>query len=187
VLSGVHPAGSYDGDILVDGTRASFRGIADAQRAGLAVIYQELALVEEMTVAENIFLGCEPRRGWRIDWDRANVEARSLLKRFGIDMDPHHPLRELGVGQKQLVEIVKALSKNSRILILDEPTAALSGSEVAILMKILRDLRARGVALVYISHRLDEVKRLADRLTVLRDGSTVATLEAAHAEIPDII
>ncbi len=186
-LSGIHPFGSYEGEILVDGKRAEFRSLRDAEAAGLAVIYQELALVEEMSVAENIFLGAERRRGPWVDWDRAYADAASLLAKFRIELDPDTPVRELGVGQKQLVEIVKALGKQSRILILDEPTAALAESEVAILLRILGELRAAGVACIYISHKLGEVKSIADRITVLRDGASITTLPAAEADIPTII
>ena len=186
-LSGIHPFGSYEGDILMDGKRAEFRSLRDAEAAGLAVIYQELALVEEMSVAENIFLGAERRRGPWVDWDRAYADAAELLAKFRIELDPDTPVRELGVGQKQLVEIVKALNKRSRILILDEPTAALAEHEVAILLRIVRDLRATGVGCIYISHKLGEVKSLADRITVLRDGASITTLPAAEADIPTII
>ena len=186
-LSGIHPFGSYEGEILVDGRRAEFRSLRDAESAGLAVIYQELALVEEMSVAENIFLGAERRRGPWVDWDRAYADAATLLAKFRIELDPDTPVRELGVGQKQLVEIVKALGKQSRILILDEPTAALAESEVAILLRILRELRAAGVGCIYISHKLGEVKSIADRITILRDGASITTLPAAEADIPTII
>ncbi len=186
-LSGLHPFGSYEGEILVDGKPAEFRSLRDAETAGLAVIYQELALVEEMSVAENIFLGAERRRGPWVDWDRAYADAAELLAKFRIELDPDTPVRQLGVGQKQLVEIVKALGKQSRILILDEPTAALAESEVAILLRILRELRASGVACIYISHKLGEVKSIADRITVLRDGASITTLPAADADVPTII
>ncbi len=186
-LSGIHPFGSYEGEILVDGKRAEFRSLRDAEAAGLAVIYQELALVEEMSVAENIFLGAERRRGPWVDWDRAYADAAELLAKFRIELDPDTPVRELGVGQKQLVEIVKALGKQSRILILDEPTAALAESEVAILLRILCELRASGVGCIYISHKLGEVKSIADRITVLRDGASITTLPAAEGGIPTII
>ena len=187
LLSGLHPHGSYDGELVAHGQPAHFRSIADAQRAGLAVIYQELALVEQMTVAENIFLGSEPRRGPFIDWPRVHREAGSLLQRFQVAIDPASPVSHLGVGEKQLVEIVKALSKNSRILILDEPTAALAEHEVQILLAILRDLRAHGIACIYISHKLDEVFALADRITVLRDGATVFTSPASGTSKAEII
>ena len=143
------------------------------------MIYQELALVHDMTVAENIFLGSEPRtRFGLIDWhEDLSAKPRSCSKNSKSAIDPATPVAQLGVGQKQLVEIVKALSKNSQILILDEPTAALAEHEVLILLEILRDLRARGIACIYISHKLDEVFAICDRITVLRDGSSIATLE----------
>ena len=188
LLSGIHPHGSYEGRFEVNGAEARFTGIGDAAKAGIAVIYQELALVEEMTVAENIFLGCEPRRwGSFIDWPRIHREARALLERFKVNLDPAAQVSSLGVGQKQLVEIVKALAKDSRILILDEPTAALAEHEVLILLDILRDLRQRGIACVYISHKLDEVFGIADRITVLRDGSTVGTQEAKNTSKAEVI
>lgn len=188
LLSGIYPHGSYEGYFEVDGVEARFSGIADSVKAGIAVIYQELALVDEMTVAENIFLGCEPRRwGGLVDWPRMFREARLLLERFKVDLDPATPVKQLGVGQKQLVEIVKALGKNSRLLILDEPTAALAEHEVQVLLDILRDLRRRGITCVYISHKLEEVFAIADRITVLRDGSTVATLTAAETTREEVI
>ncbi len=186
LLSGLHPHGSYEGELIVDDQPAHFHGIADAERAGLAVIYQELALIDEMSVAENIFLGTAPRRGPFIDWSKLHRDAGALLQRFGVAIDPAAPLRRLGVGEKQLVEIVKALGKDSRILILDEPTAALAEHEVQTLLTILRDLRTRGLSCVYISHRLDEVFALADRITILRDGATIwtkATVETSKADV----
>ena len=188
LLSGIHPHGSYEGSFDVSGEEAKFATIKDAEKAGLAVIYQELALVEEMTVAENIFLGREPRRwGVFIDWPRMYQEAQALLDRFKVGLDPAAPVRTLGVGQKQLVEIIKALAKDSKILILDEPTAALAEHEVLILLDILRDLRQRGIACIYISHKLDEVFGIADRITVLRDGSTVGTKNAADTSKAEVI
>ncbi len=188
LLSGIHPHGSYEGRFEVNDVEARFETIKDAEKAGLAVIYQELALVEEMTVAENIFLGREPRRwGAFIDWPRMHREAQALLDRFKVDLDPAAPVRTLGVGQKQLVEIVKALAKDSKILILDEPTAALAEHEVLILLDILRDLRKRGIASIYISHKLDEVFSIADRVTVLRDGTTICTQSAANTNKNEVI
>ena len=187
LLSGLHPHGSYDGELTVRGQPAHFHGIADAERAGLAVIYQELALVEQLSVAENIFLGAEPCRGGLIDWPRVHREARELLERFGVEIDPHAECARLGVGQTQLVEIVKALRKNSRLLILDEPTAALAEHEVQILLTILRDLRQRGIACIYISHKLDEVFALADRITVLRDGATIWTKPTREIDLAEVI
>ena len=144
LLSGIHPHGSYEGTLEVAGREVRFDGVSDAEHAGLAVICQELALVESMSVAENIFLGAEPRRFGLIDWPRMHEEARALLDRFQILIDPKTPVERLGVGQKQLVEIVKALAKDSHILILDEPTAALAEHEAQILLSILRDLQEAG-------------------------------------------
>lgn len=188
LLSGIHPHGSYEGSFEVQGQEAKFASIADADRAGVAVIYQELALVEDMTVAENIFLGREPRRwGGFIDWPRMFRDAKALLDRFKVTLDPAADVRSLGVGQKQLVEIVKALAKDSRILILDEPTAALAEHEVLILLDILRDLRTRGIGCIYISHKLEEVFATADRITVIRDGASVFTSDAAKTSKGEVI
>jgi D-xylose transport system ATP-binding protein len=187
LLSGIHPCGSYEGELQVDGRTAQFRGIRDAEAAGIAVIYQELALVDEMTVAENIFLGREPRRGWRIDRERMHRDAAALLAQFGLPIAPDAPVRTLGVGHKQLVEIVRALGKRSRVLVLDEPTAALTEQEVAVLLDNLKRLRAQGTACIYISHKLDEVFAVADRITVLRDGASIVTMAAAEASVPLVI
>jgi D-xylose transport system ATP-binding protein len=188
LLSGIHPYGSYEGRLEVAGREAQFSGIADSGRVGLAVIYQELALVDEMSVAENIFLGREPRRmGVLVDWPQMMADARALLERFAVKLDPSALVKSLGVGQKQLVEIVKALAKDSKILILDEPTAALAEHEVVVLLDILRDLRARGMSCIYISHKLDEVFAIADRITVLRDGASVFTSAAKSTSKQEII
>ncbi|MDB6140864.1 MAG: D-xylose transporter ATP-binding protein [Verrucomicrobiaceae bacterium] len=188
LLSGIHPYGSYEGSFEVEGQEAHFASIADAGKAGVAVIYQELALVEDMTVAENIFLGREPRRwGGFINWPRMFSEAKALLDRFKVTLDPAAEVRTLGVGQKQLVEIVKALAKDSRILILDEPTAALAEHEVLILLDILRDLRSRGIGSIYISHKLDEVFAISDRVTVIRDGASVFTSDASQTSKAEVI
>jgi len=187
VLGGVHPRGTYDGELFIDGRPAALRSVADAKATGIAVIHQELALVDEMTVAENISLGKEPVRGGLIDWAAVFERARRLLRRLAIEIDPTARVRELGVGQRQLVEIAKALAADSRILILDEPTAALSGHEARMLLQIVRDLRARGVSCLYISHRLDEVFAEADRITVLRDGRRVVTRDARELTPTQVI
>jgi len=186
-LSGIYPFGGYEGDLTLSGRQAQFRNVSDARAAGIGVIYQELALVDDMTVAENIYLGQEPTRVGTIDWLTVYQGAAKLLNHFQISLDPATPVRRLGVGQKQLVEIVKALARDSRILILDEPTAALSEAEVAVLLDILRDLRKRGIACIYISHKLDEVFAVADRITVLRDGQSIITLDASQTNKTDII
>ena len=175
ILGGVYPDGSYGGRILVGGAEQRFAGVRDAESAGVAVIFQELSLVKEMTVGENIFLGREPRRLGVIRWEELYRRAQKLLDELRLPVDPRTPVRNLGIGQQQLVEIAKALSQNARLLVLDEPTAALTESEVETLFRILEDLRARGVGMIYISHKLEEVFRISDRITVLRDGRTVGT------------
>lgn len=187
-LSGIHPHGSFEGVMRVEGQEVRFRHLQDAEDAGIAVIYQELALVPELSVAENLFLGQEPltRWGW-IDAMTMEKLAREKLAEFGLQLDPRTRVAHLGVGQQQLVEIVKALMKRSRILILDEPTAALSESEAEILKRVVKDLRRSGVSCIYISHRLDEVFELADRITVLRDGSSVGTMTREEATREELI
>lgn len=175
VLSGVYPDGTFTGDIIINGEKKVFKSIKDSEKAGISIIYQELALAKEMTVGENIFLGNEPKTFGVIDWDTLYVEAKKWLKSVGLEIDPETKVKNLGIGQQQLVEIVKALSKNSEIIILDEPTAALTEAEVALLLEILRKLRKDGVTCIYISHKLNEVLAIADSVTVLRDGKTIAT------------
>ena len=176
-LSGIHAHGSYEGEIVMNGAVQRFTSISDSERVGLSVIHQELALVPEMTVAENVFLGHEPRRFGMVDHDRMIGDTDELLSRWGIHVSASSQIADLGIGQRQLVEIAKALRKESKVLILDEPSAALTDKEVATLLQIVRELRSRGVSSVYISHRLEEVFALSDRITVLRDGQTVVTLD----------
>ncbi len=175
VLGGVYPHGAYGGEIRIDGAPQQFANVRQAEAAGIAVVYQELSLVKDLSVGENIFLGREPRRFGVVRWDELYGRAQKLLEDLHLQIDPRTPVRQLGIGQQQLVEIAKALSQNARILVLDEPTAALTETEVETLINILDKLRARGVGMVYISHKLDEVFRLSDRITVLRDGRTVGT------------
>jgi D-xylose transport system ATP-binding protein len=187
LLAGIHPHGSYEGELLIDGRPVAFHSIRDAEAAGIAVITQEFALVDELSVAENIFLGRILRRGWRVDWLEMHRRAAELLSDFGLTLSPEAPVRTLGIGQKQLIEIVRATDKQSRVLVLDEPTAALTEQEVMVLLDHLRRLRAQGTACIYISHKLDEVFAIADRITVLRDGGSVLTLDRAAATIPLVI
>ncbi len=187
LLGGIYPHGSYEGELQVDGRPVTFRGIRDAEHAGISVITQEFALVGELSVAENIFLGRAPRLGWRVDWPEMHRRAAALLADFGLNIAPDAPVRTLGIGQKQLVEIVRAMDKKSRILVLDEPTAALTEQEVEVLLTHLRRLRALGTTCIYISHKLDEVFAIADRITVLRDGASITTLATHDATIPVVI
>jgi D-xylose transport system ATP-binding protein len=173
VVSGFYPAGSYGGEILLDGVPARFRSIHAAEARGIALISQELALVPELSVGDNLLLGREPVRAGLIDRAAAEADSARALSLVGLEVDPACPVRELGVGQQQLLEIAKALLKQARVLVLDEPTAALTERDVERLFGLLRDLRARGVAIAYVSHRLDEIFRIADRITVLRDGRSV--------------
>jgi len=179
VLSGVYPAGTFEGEITVGGAAKDFQGIKDSEAAGIAIIYQELALVGQLSVCENILLGHEICDGFgKIDWNASFEKASRALKKVGLNISPAHKTMNLGVGEQQLVEIAKALAKNSDILILDEPTAALTESESNRLIAILKELRKEGITCIYISHRLKEVFELADTITVLRDGRTVATAPA---------
>jgi D-xylose transport system ATP-binding protein len=187
ILAGVYPYPEYGGEIVLDGTERRFANVRDAEQAGIAVIYQELSLVKDLSIAENIFLGREPRRFGIINWEELYSRAQKLLDDLHLTIDPRTPVRNLGIGQQQLVEIGKALSQNARILVLDEPTAALTDAEVETLFGILNDLRARGVAMIYISHKLDEVFRISDRITVLRDGKTIDTTATAASDEPRVI
>src|SRR5436190_6040908 len=175
VLSGVYPEGSFDGEILIDNSIRHFSGIRDSEDAGIVIIFQELSLVKELTVGQNIFLGKEPSGFGVSNWSELYHRAAKLLKDLHLTIDPRQKVGALGIGQQQLVEIAKALSQDAKILVLDEPTAALTESEVETLFGILEKLRAKGVGLIYISHKLDEVFRMSDRITVLRDGRTMLT------------
>jgi putative multiple sugar transport system ATP-binding protein len=184
VLSGVYPAGSYDGVIVFDGETVNFSGIRDSEHKGIVIIHQELALVPFLSIAENIFLGNERRgRGRLIDWNKANADAAALLQSVGLDENPVTPVGQLGVGKQQLVEIAKALSKDVRLLILDEPTAALNDTDSAHLLDLLRRLRERGITCIMISHKLNEITAVSDNVTVIRDGKTVETLNLHAGEV----
>jgi len=187
VLSGVYPEGSFDGEVRVDDKVRHFSGIRDSEAAGIAIIFQELSLVKELTVGENIFLGREPSRFGVINWSELYHRSSKLLRDLHLAIDPRAKVGTLGIGQQQLVEIAKALSQNAKILVLDEPTAALTESEVETLFGILEKLRSKDVGLVYISHKLDEVFKMSDRITVLRDGRTVATHVASETNKDAVI
>jgi putative multiple sugar transport system ATP-binding protein len=185
VLSGVYPHGDYSGDIIFQGQVQKFNGISDSEKAGIAIIYQELALIPEMTVYENIFLGHEIKSGPVIDWNETIKRAGEMLKKVRLDVNPESKVRDLGVGKQQLIEIAKALSKDVKLLILDEPTAALNEVDSENLLGLLRDLKNNGVTCVLISHKLKEVIEIADTVTVLRDGQTICTLDAKKGEVSE--
>jgi len=177
VLSGVHPFGTYDGDIIFDGQPVAFHSIRESEHVGIVIIHQELALIPELSVTENIFLGNEVTNHGVIDWIKARGMALDLLARVGLDVDPDTAIKNLGVGQQQLIEIAKALSKNVRLLILDEPTSALNEEDSANLLNILRGLRSRGLTSIMITHKLNEIASIADSITIIRDGRTVETFD----------
>ncbi|RKR92067.1 monosaccharide ABC transporter ATP-binding protein (CUT2 family) [Micromonospora pisi] len=185
VLSGVYPHGSYEGEIYVDGELAKFADIRQSEQRGIAIIHQELALAQQLSIAENIYLGNELATRGLIDWNRTNHEAAVLLRRVGLAENPVTPVLDLGVGKQQLVEIAKALSKKVRLLILDEPTAALNDDDSAHLLELLRGLRDEGITSVIISHKLNEVREIADRITILRDGRSIETLDPSVEEVSE--
>lgn len=185
VLSGVYPVGSYEGEIHYDGALAQFRDITDSEKRGIIIIHQELALVPLLSIAENLFLGNERATGGVIHWPETFAQTEALLRKVGLKEPPGTQVDSLGVGKQQLVEIAKALSKDVRLLILDEPTAALSESDSQALLDLLLELKAQGVTSIIISHKLNEVRRVADTVTVIRDGATVSTLDARGGEISE--
>ncbi|WP_372396428.1 multiple monosaccharide ABC transporter ATP-binding protein [Azospirillum sp. HJ39] len=188
VLSGVYPHGSYDGEIRFRGQPVSFRGIADSEKLGIIIIHQELALVPLLSIAENLFLGNEQaHKGFFgrgvIDWVAATARARDLLRTVGLTDSPETLITDIGVGKQQLVEIAKALSKQVKLLILDEPTASLNESDSDALLALLLRFREQGISSILISHKLNEIAKVADRVTILRDGTTVETLDCHHGPI----
>jgi len=185
VLSGVYPAGSYDGEIHYDGALAQFGGIADSEKRGIIIIHQELALVPLLSIAENIFLGNERAARGVINWRETYLKTEQLLQKVGLSEAPTTLIDSIGVGKQQLVEIAKALSKDVRLLILDEPTAALSESDSQALLDLMLELKAQGVTSIIISHKLNEVRRVADTVTVIRDGGTVSTMDARTEDITE--
>lgn len=177
VLSGVYPYGSYDGDIVYQGQVQHFRDIRASEHAGIVIIHQELALIPELSIMENIFLGNEPTKRGVIDWAEARLRSLDLLARVGLRDDPDTPIKEIGVGKQQLVEIAKALNKSVKILILDEPTAALNESDSQHLLDLMLGLKAKGITSIIISHKLNEIEQIADSITIIRDGQSIETLD----------
>ncbi|SFO91492.1 sugar ABC transporter ATP-binding protein [Salibacterium halotolerans] len=187
ILSGVHPSDSHEGDVYIHDQKQHFESIRDSEAAGITIIYQELALVEELSVAENIFLGNEPVHNGMMDWNRMHDRTKRLLDYIGLTIPSNEKVKNLGVGRQQLIEIAKALEKQSSLIILDEPTAALAEGEVDILMSILEDLKSKGITCIYISHKLKEVLHIADSITILRDGKTIETIARSEADENRII
>ena len=185
VLSGVYPAGSYEGTIRFEGRERHFNSIADSEKTGIIIIHQELALVPLLSIAENIFLGHETARRGVIDWMEAYSRTNALLKKVGLKENPQTLITNLGTGKQQLVEIAKALNKQVKLLILDEPTSSLNETDSDSLLRLLREFRAQGISSILITHKLNEVLKVADRITVLRDGMTVDTLDTSTARVSE--
>jgi len=185
VLSGVYPHGSYDGEILFEGTPVEFSNIRQSEAAGIVIIHQELALIPELSIAENIFLGNETARRGVIRWDEANHRAIELMARVGLRENPLTPVKDLGIGKQQLVEIAKALSKEVKLLILDEPTAALNDDDSAHLLDLLKGLQGKGITSIMISHKLNEIERVSDAITIIRDGKTIETLDVRAGDVDE--
>lgn len=182
ILSGVYPSSTYEGEIIVKGQKQSFEKIKDSEKVGIAIIYQELALVKQLSIAENIFLGNEFVEKGKINWEKTYSEAKKLLKEVRLEDNTETKIIELGIGKQQLVEIAKAISKNIEILILDEPTAALNENDTENLLDIIKELRNKGVTCIYISHKLSEVSAIADTVTIIRDGKAICTRDMHGAE-----
>ncbi|MFZ5849489.1 MAG: multiple monosaccharide ABC transporter ATP-binding protein [Actinomycetota bacterium] len=185
VLSGVYPHGTYDGEIVFEGTPVEFKDIRHSEAAGIVIIHQELALIPELSIAENIFLGNETATRGVINWDEANHRATELLARVGLRENPLTPVKNLGIGKQQLVEIAKALSKQVKLLILDEPTAALNDDDSQHLLDLLKGLQGKGITCIMISHKLKEIERIADEITILRDGRTIETLDVSQGGVDE--
>lgn len=177
ILSGIYPYGSYEGEIIYDGERCEFQRIKDSERKGIVVIHQELALVPYMTIGENMFLGNERGSRYNLDWNNTFGQAEELLKTVGLPESPQTLIKDIGVGKQQLVEIAKALAKDVKLLILDEPTASLNESDSKKLLNLLLTLKKQGMTSIIISHKLSEIAYCADKITVLRDGMTIETLD----------
>lgn len=176
VLSGIYPYGSYEGDILYNGEVCQFKTIKDSEAKGIVIIHQELALVPYLSIGENMFLGNERGSKARIDWDETYHRADELLRQVGLTESSHTLIKDIGVGKQQLVEIAKALAKNVKLLILDEPTASLNESDSQKLLDLMLEFKKQGMTSIIISHKLNEISYVADKITVIRDGSTIETL-----------
>ncbi|WP_297428420.1 multiple monosaccharide ABC transporter ATP-binding protein [Clostridium sp.] len=185
VLSGIYPHGTYEGAILYNGKACKYKGIKDSEADGIVIIHQELALSPYLSIGENIFIGNELASHGVIDWQEVKIRTKELLKKVGLEEDPDTIVNTLGVGKQQLIEIAKALSKNVKLLILDEPTASLNEDDSENLLKLMLELKSQGITCILISHKLNEVSRVCDSITVLRDGATIETLDASGGQISE--
>lgn len=185
VLSGVWPAGTYEGEIYYDGNLVEFSNIKASEKAGIVIIHQELALIPELSITENVFMGSEIVKRGLIDWDEQRDITKDLLARVGLDIDPSTQIKNLGVGQQQMVEIAKALSKDVKLLIFDEPTSALNEEDSANLLDLMRGLKSKGITCIMISHKLNEIAAISDAVTVIRDGRTVETYDVIAGEVDE--
>ncbi|MDE5908905.1 MAG: ATP-binding cassette domain-containing protein [Lachnospiraceae bacterium] len=185
VLSGIYPYGSYEGDIIYNGEVCKFDSIKDSEGKGIVIIHQELALIPYMTIGENMFLGNERGHKYKINWNETNARAYDLLKTVGLKETPQTLIKDIGVGKQQLVEIAKALAKNAKLLILDEPTASLNEADSKALLELLLKFKKEGMTSIIISHKLNEVSYVADKITVIRDGATIETLDKNKDDISE--
>ena len=188
VLSGTWPYGSYEGKVIYDGEECHFKTIKDSEKKGIAVIHQELALIPYMTIAENMFLGNEKGKSYNINWDLEYAEAAKYLKQVGLNENPRTLIKDIGTGKQQMVEIAKALSKQARLLILDEPTSSLNETESRALLDLLLEFKKQGLTSIIISHKINEISYVADTITIIRDGSSIGeSLVKGRDEITDDI
>ena len=185
VLSGVHPHGTYSGEIFYNGALATFANIRNSEHAGIVIIHQELALIPELSIMENIFLGNEVRGRFGVDWTATRQRAKELMARVGLQDEPDTVIKTIGVGKQQLVEIAKAISKDVKLLILDEPTAALNENDSAHLLELIREFKSHGMTCIMISHKLNEIAAIADSITIIRDGKSVETINVPEGERVD--
>ena len=185
VLSGIYPYGSYEGDIIYDGEVCNFHNIKDSEKKGIVSIHQELALIPYMTIGENMFLGNEQGSKWCIDWNKTYAEADKYLEMVGLSDSSKTLIKDIGTGKQQLVEIAKALAKHAKLLILDEPTSSLNETDSRALLDLMKKLKSEGMTMIIISHKLNEVSYVADKITVIRDGSTIETLDATTDDISE--
>lgn len=185
VLSGVYPYGTYDGKIIFQGKEMKFKNIKESEGAGIAIIHQELTMIPELSITENIFMGNEILKNGLIDWAEEKRRTYEILKKVGLSINPDILIKHLGVGQQQLVEIAKALSKNVKLLILDEPTSALNEADSANLLDLMKDLKSRGITCIMISHKLNEIAAISDAVTVIRDGHTVESYDVVAGEVDE--